>query len=218
MIKPLPFVLWASIICTLSLPSFAAVNPSSSANPRIDTIPPPSPESFVNEVFHSVVDSSFSSYYLVVNADTCRFMKYDYDEWINYHLQESVPITTLNELSEKVYLSHNYPYHWQQHRLHEAICITPAKADSIFTLANPTLNKTKTRPRKILKEWQQLPAQAKTVFSFSLPQFTDDGQYAVIDLNMICGSACGSGLTFIFHNTTAGWRRIGIYRNWGNQN
>ena len=148
--------------------------------PSTDSIPPPSPESFVNEVFHSVVDSSFSSYYLVVNADTCRFMKYDYDEWIKYHLKESVPITTLNELSEKVYLSRNYPYHWQQARLHLAICISPAKADSIFTLANPSMHNTKTRRKQILKEWQHLPAQAKTVFSFSLPHHRTTAGNAVI--------------------------------------
>jgi hypothetical protein len=211
MIQRLPFVLAATLMCVMSLSSSAAPSPT-------DSIPPPSPESFVNEVFRTFVDSSFTSYYLVVNADTCRFMKYDYDEWIKYHLKETVPITTLNELSEKVYLSRNYPYRWQQIRLQQAICITPAKADSIFTLENPALHKTKTRRKQILKEWQKLPPQAKTVFSFSLPQFTDDGGYAVIDLNMICGSGCGSGFTCIFRNTSAGWRRIGTYRNWGNQN
>jgi hypothetical protein len=188
-----------------------------------DTLAPPSPESFVNQVFHTIVDSSFTHYYLVENADTCRFMKYDYDEWIKYHLQEPVPFITLNELSEKVYLARNFRYRWKKQQLQKAICITQAKADSLFTLDNPALNDSAQphHPRHpadaatILKAWQQLPLQEKTVFSFSLPQFTDDGKYAVIDLNVICGSNCGAGLTFIYHNTAAGWRRIGLYRNWG---
>jgi hypothetical protein len=65
-----------------------------------------------------------------------------------------------------------------------------------------------------MKQWQRLPLPEKTVFSFSLPQFTDDGQYAVIDLNLVCGTGCGAGYTCLFRHTTAGWRLIGKYTNW----
>src|SRR5882762_1273636 len=68
----------------------------------------PSPEDFINAVFHTVVDTSFTHYYLIKGADTCRFVKYDYDEWTKYYLQESVPMPVLNELAEKAYLS-RYP-------------------------------------------------------------------------------------------------------------
>lgn len=171
----------------------------------------PSPEAFVNAVFHTVVDTSFSHYYLIKGADTCRFIKYDYDEWTKYYLRESVPIQILNELAEKAYLS-RYVYYWKQDSLRQAVCISSKQADSIFSLANPALDK-KTN-RAIMREWQQLPAQEKTVFSFSLPQFTDDGQYAVIDLNIICGALCGSGLTCLFRHTAAGWKLIGQHVNW----
>jgi hypothetical protein len=157
----------------------------------------PSPEQFVNAVAQTVVDSSFSNYYLVKGADTCRFVRYDYDEWAKYHLLEPVPVSTLNELAEKAYLS-RYPYFWKNDSLEKAICITRRQADSILFQNPPSGNGPAGRP----------------IFSFSLPQFTDDGKYAVIDLNMVCGPRCGLGSTYIFHHTAKGWKMIGAYRNW----
>src|ERR1700754_4537864 len=76
----------------------------------------PSPEAFLNDVYHTVVDSSFDHYYLITGVDTCRFVKYDYDEWEKYYLREPVSFIALNELSEKAYLS-RYPYYWKQTQL-----------------------------------------------------------------------------------------------------
>lgn len=158
----------------------------------------PSPEEFVNAVFSTVVDSTAQHYYLVVGTDSCRFLKYNYEDWIQYHLSEPLTFNILNELSEKVYLS-RYPYFWKQTRLEKAICITRRQADSILSY-NPTF----------------IHGTAKNyVFSFSLPQFTDDGQYAVIDLNIVCGPVCGEGRTCIFRHTARGaWKLVGEYTNW----
>lgn len=159
----------------------------------------PTPEEFVNAVYTNVVDSNFGQYYLVVGTDSCRFLKYNYDDWIQYHLKEPLSFNTLNELSEKVYLS-RYPYYWKQKHLDKAICITRKQADSILAL-NPV--------------FAHKPTSGNIVFSFSLPQFTDDGQFAVIDMNMICGQVCGIGKTFIFRLTTTGiWKLVGQNTNW----
>jgi hypothetical protein len=159
--------------------------------------PPPSPEKFINEIFPKVIDSSRNHYFLVAGADSCRFVKYDYDDWADHHLLEPVPVSILNELAEKVYLS-RYRYLWKQDSLTNAVCVTHHQADSILYL-NP-------------------PGGAATanhyVFSFSLPQFTDDGKYAVIDLNLVCGGACGVGTTYIFHLYPPGWKVVGEYTNW----
>jgi hypothetical protein len=157
----------------------------------------PSPEEFINAVFPIVVDTSLPHYFLVTGADTCRFVKYNYDEWADHHLLEPVPISILNELAGKVYHSHS-PYFWKQDSLTKAICITRRQADSILYLNPPGGDGT---PNHL-------------VFSFSLPQFTDDGKYAVIDLNMVCGGRCGLGSTYIFRRTDTGWKMIGVYRNW----
>jgi len=153
----------------------------------------PSPEEFVNAIYPTVVDSTFNHYYLVMGTDSCRFLKYDYDEWIKYHLREPLTVNILNELSEKVYLS-RYPYFWKQPRLQKAICVTRKQADSL------------------------LMDKKDVVFSFSLPQFTDDGQYAVIDLNLLCGPLCGQGITFIFRLSTGGdWVLVGKDVNWSSR-
>jgi hypothetical protein len=177
-------------VLTITL-TFSARSQDSAAKP----LSIPSPEEFVNAIFRNVVDPSFSRYFLVAGTDSCQFTKYDYDEWSKYALKEPVPFTTLNELSEKVYLS-RYPYFWKQHLLEEAACITRRQADSLIALPHPKI------------------PNPNTVFSFSLPQFTDDGQYAVIDLNIICGRSCGTGLTCLFHRTAKGWKLIGQHSNW----
>jgi hypothetical protein len=179
--------------------------------------PIPSPEAFVNAVFYTVVDSSWSHYYLIEGTDSCRFTKYDYDEWSKYTLKEPVPLTTLNELSEKVYHA-GAPYFWKQDLLQKAICITRKQGDSIiypgFYKRSPNGHPTKKQLRKTGARPDNRPVQDAYVFSFSLPQFTGDGQYAVIDLNFICGVACGEGFTCLFHRTTSGWKLIGKYTNW----
>jgi hypothetical protein len=161
----------------VSLAARAQLSPAGAALPR--------PEEFVNAVYTTVVDSTFAHYYLVMGTDSCRFLKYDYEEWTQYRLEEPVPFPVLNQLSEKVYLS-RYPYFWKQSRLQKAVCITRKQADSV------------------------LDAGKEPVYSFSLPQFTDDGQFAVIDLNFVCGPRCGRSLTGIYRLTSAGeWKLIG---------
>jgi hypothetical protein len=160
----------------------------------------PSPEEFVNAVYTRVVDSNFDHYYLVVGTDSCRFLKYNYDDWVKYYLLEPLPFQALNELSEKVYLSASLPYFWKQQHLKKAICVTRKQADSILAL-NPT--------------FAHKPTSLNIIYSFSLPQFTDNGEFAVIDMNMICGQVCGTGCTFIFRLTTTGqWKLVGQHVNW----
>jgi hypothetical protein len=187
-----------------------------------DTIPVrpitiPSPEEFVNAVFHTIVGASWSHYYLVAGTDSCRFTKYNYEEWVKYTLKEPVPLPVLNELSEKVYHA-GTPYFWKQNELQGAICITRKQGDSIIYPASnrrtPYGRPTKKQPRKKGIEPDNRPEQDTFVYSFSLPQFTDDGQYAVIDLNFVCGIVCGEGFTCLFHRSPSGWKLIGQYTNW----
>jgi len=176
----------------------------------------PSPEAFLNEVYHTVVDSSFDHYYLITGADTCRFVKYDYDEWEKYYLGENVPFIALNELSEKAYLS-RYPYYWKQDRLEKAICITPKKADSLL-FPERYIPMDSTHRRRKINTPSKAPVMEKLIFSFSLPQFTDDGHYAVIDLNSICGANCGISFTCLFKHNSTGWSLIGRHVNYSSTN
>ena len=186
--------LLAIISISLAVYSARAQRPPSSADF-------PTPEEFVNAVCSTIVDTAQPHYYLVMGTDSCRFLKYDYDQWFTYHLLEPIPIHILNELSKKVYLTPG-PYFWNQDRLRKAICVTRKQADSILD-ANPVFgHKATTRNPNL-------------VYSFSLPRFTDDGQFAVIDLNVICGAVCGASYTCVFRLTTTGeWKLVGKSTNW----
>jgi hypothetical protein len=196
-----------ALACMISLAARSQQSPTGAALP--------SPEEFLNAIASTVVDTSFDHYYLVAGTDSCRFEKYSYDEWIKYRLKEPLTFNTLNELSEKVYLS-RYPYFWKQPHLQKAILVTRKQADSILGSHAPLPDNA---PSRVKRKWRQnlkrLPAWQLNVCSFSLPQFTDDGQYAVIDLNVICGTACGKGLTCIYRLTATGeWKLVGQYANW----
>jgi len=136
----------------------------------------------LNQVLSQAPDSML---YLIAGSDTCRFEKFDYDEWVKYHLQETVPLTTLNELAYKVHITKE-PYYWQVDKLKKAICVTAGAADSILSQSS-----------------------GARVYSISRPYFTDDGQYAVIDINLLDSPVSIHGFTLIFHRTQKGWLAIG---------
>jgi hypothetical protein len=151
-------------------------------------------EEFLNQVFHTVVDSSLSRYYLFAEAMPCSFVKYNYEEWAKYSLQEDVPIYRLNELAEKSYHDRDLAS-WRQDSLLKAICVGTGASDSIG----------------------RLPTRPNVVFYFSRPEFTNDGQYAIIDLGFHCGAHCGRSATYLFRRTGSGqpaWKMIGRKLNW----
>jgi hypothetical protein len=174
------------------------------AYPQENALRHPTKEEFVNAIFRTVVDSSYSSYYLIRQSDTCRFVKFNYEEWAQYTLKEPVSIVILNELAEKVYHSKG-PYFWRKDQLQKAICISNKEADSVIFYGS--------RVPKDRSPAKKQPGKTM-IFSYSQPQFTDDGQYAVIDLNFVCGLACGEGSTCLFRLTPSGWKLIAKYTNW----
>src|ERR1700744_2946927 len=129
-----------SLVCLLCL---------TTRSQQIPTLP--SPEEFLNAVFPTVVDSSFEHYYLVAGTDSCRFLKYSYDEWIKYYLKEPIAFNILNELSEKVYLS-RYPYFWKQPHLQKAILVTRKQADSVLGSHAPL---PANAPQNVKRKWKE---------------------------------------------------------------
>lgn len=191
------------------------------AVPDSTRLPIPTKESFINAIFHTVVDSSFSGWYLCAQAYPCSFVKYDYDEWVKYALQEDVDISILNELAKKSYYDRK-PAYWQRAQLTGARCIPEEKASILLDPAaglpsDTTL--TDARQKKIRhrrwQHWSKLPPQDRTVFYFSRPLFTDDGRYAILDMDYRCDARqCGAGTTCLFRNTGSGWKLIGRRIRW----
>src|SRR5882757_8887097 len=93
--------------------------------------PVPSKEEFLNAVTPVLIDSPYSRYYLYEMADSCSFIRYDYHEWTQYHLKETVSIVFLNELAEKAYHDKE-PSCWQQDKLEKAVCVDWKKGSSII--------------------------------------------------------------------------------------
>jgi len=182
----------------------------------------PSPEAFVNAIYHTVVDSSFSQYYLCEKAYPCSFVKYDYDEWVKYALYEEVPIYTLNELAEHSY-NDRQPRQWPSTGLTGARLVTEQAAKLLtdpLRGADPDTAVISARQKRIRqrlwKKWAAQPPQDRTVFFFSRPVFTTDGNYAIIDLDYRCDPRqCGMGATCLFRKTEKGWKLIGRQTRWG---
>lgn len=187
-----------------------------------DTTHPGSDESFINQVYRFIVDSSFHKYYLFEEAAPCSFLKYDYDEWLRYALRKTVPIYTLNELSQHAYEDRR-SHPWRQDSLLQARCINRREADSILD-PFPDLRSDTSMPARKEKRiwarrwriWSRKPAEDRTVFYFSRPVYTDDGQYALLDMDFRCDDRqCGQGTICLFRREGSGWILTGKYIRWG---
>ena len=181
--------------------------------------PIPAKEAFLNQVLPQIVDSSFTCYYLGVGAGRCEFIKYDYDEWEKYGLKEQVSIVTLNELAEKCYRD-TLPSTWQQDSLLKADCIDGQAAWSVTHPAALLRSETPGREpgrkafRRLWKAWESQPPQEHVVYWFSKPEFTDDGQYAVMNVLANCGNLCDTAYTCLFRHEATGWNCIGKMLSW----
>jgi len=181
--------------------------------PVHDTVLLPSNEAFVSAVLPQIMGRSFYKYYLFAVADTCLFTKFNYDEWVKYHLDEPLSIVVMNELARKAYEERG-TYYWRQDQLKGGVCIGQQKLDSVLHPVNMIARDsslTRRQWRKALHKMKftHLPMEERYIFFFSRPAFTDDGQYAVIDCNTVCGPNCGADLTFLFRRAGDGWRQIG---------
>jgi hypothetical protein len=174
-------------------------------------------EDFVSKVSHLVLDSSFSKFYLSAEAAPGRFTRFDYGQLINYSLKEAVSIDILNELSRHVY-EDTADLRWTPGNIPNAICIG---ADQIRSVLNPgwglkydrsLTDKQKEKSiKQFMKQWDKKPQEEKLVFFFSRPEFTNDHQYAVIDLDFRCDEhECGRLATYLFRKVADGWKTIGI--------
>jgi hypothetical protein len=174
-------------------------------------------EAFINEISGIVVDSSFAKFYLSSQARPSRFRKFDYGELVKYSLKETVALEILNELSRHVF-EDNKEYDWAAGKIDKAICIDDNSIKSILNpswaiLYDPALNGGEKRRaiRKLKKDWDKKPEEEKLVYFFSKPEFTDDGQYAVVDLDFRCDEhECGRFSTYLFRLDHLKWKTIGI--------
>lgn len=166
--------------------------------------PPLSAEAFINAVYAAVLDSNLSSYYLAADEAPCSFVKFDYDEWYKYGLDEDVPVYILQELAKKCF-EDNAPRKWVADQLLNAVCIEEKEAGELLSAAT----------KGPFRNTNKKSGEKNVVFSFSRPAFTDDGQYAVIDMSFRCDNRqCGMGATFLFRQVNGKWKLAGKKLAW----
>ncbi len=181
-----------------------------------------SKEEFVNEIFSQVTDSSFSKYYLLNQAEPCSFKKFDYEQLLQYSLKKMVSIDVLNELAKNASAVFNESS-WSQEKMDKAVCIDAKMTESVLDPTGDLKHNsslTKREKRKAIKlaekEWQKKPLEEKLVFCFSKPVFTDDYQYAVIDMISMNGPISSAGSTYFFKRAGSKWELIGKVFGWQN--
>ncbi|MBS1599656.1 MAG: hypothetical protein JST75_15630 [Bacteroidetes bacterium] len=174
-------------------------------------------EAFVNKIIRQVVDSSISKYYLLKDADPCLFKKFDYSELLKYSLDKVIPISALNELAKNC-TEDNCAETWVQEKLDSAICIDQVEANAIL---NPKINTellTKKEKKKALKQLEkdlrQKTVYEKSYFIFSKPVFTDDHDYAVMNVVFECGNLCATAWTYLFKKHDDSWEIAGKIFGW----
>jgi len=186
--------------------------------PLLDT---GSKENFVNEISSLVIDSSFSGYYLLEEANPCNFKRFDYDEWVKYGLQQSVPFLELNELSYNASLDTTRDL-WIARNLSRAICISPRQAQVLLDPAREikedstlSASQKKKRIRKIMEDWVKKPLEQRVVYYISKPAYTNDHHFAVVNVVYRCDDrGCGLGATYLFSQGDGGWTIAGKLVSW----
>lgn len=181
-----------------------------------------SKETFINQIENKLIDSSFSpgnfsKYYLLTSATPCSFKKFNYEELLKYSLDKVIPIYALNELAKNS-VSDTSKAIWSQQNLPNAICLSRETADSIaYAQRNihPTGKKEKKQALSQLeKDLEEKKIFDKSYFVFSKPVFTDDYQYAVMDVSFRCGSKCDCGWTYLFERVGQDWEIAGKILVW----
>lgn len=145
-------------------------------------------------------------FFLIDQAPPCSFQRYNYDDWFRFGLILPVPIDMLNALSRKAYLDQG-PRTWQPGVLHRATCITEQAAAVLLKKATCQV------PGKHISR----AGRRGIVYFISRPEFTDDGQYAVIDIGFRCdGRQGGTGATYLFRKYKGSWQLAGKKTAWVN--
>lgn len=146
-------------------------------------------EQFINSVYQTFVDSSFTQYYL---TDDCSRL------WLSSpKIKDDFAPFCPDSIFQKIFLkseTDTLTETWQCHNLKNSKCIS---LDLKYSFVR---NKT-------------LP-QEKKVYTFSKPIFSDNYEYAVIEMSYFCGPKCAYGCTFLFKKINSRWQKVAETNCW----
>ena len=167
-------------------------------------------ETFINQVYQKLVDTSFPYYLLAehaykLNSNNLIFIR---------KIPDSIKIEM-----EQNYLRDTLSHFWKYEQLEKAKRV---EKDSIGIITGSTLRiyslNSWSKRRKKREEKKQLDAQYenrermpiydKRVYFFSNPVFDNKQQFAIIHMSYGCGLTCGYGCTYLFELIEAKWTLI----------
>jgi hypothetical protein len=171
---------------------------------------------FINQVYLTIVDSSFTNYYL---SDSFTIISNLEDE-----LLESRPdkrhIMDYKTLQEFILKSHQQiPGKWDCGKIKKSICVNDDTIPVITgTRAQYVLNdewseekKEFERERQLEEQrkiWRSKPEQEKYVYFFSKPIFSEHHNIAIVSLARYCGMRCALSCIYTFKKVKGKWIRI----------
>ncbi len=169
-------------------------------------------ENFVNEMYHTIVDSSFRYYYLHANAPAI-YWHYEKNELMaklavydsaknpaKSELLESLALydSTIKQISgsilEELYDKANadtITEHWDYTQLNKA-----------RKISLDIKNKMKLRDKHLLLE------EEKNIFFFSKPIFNKSKEYAIISMERYCGNICAYRCIYLLRKITGKWKDV----------
>lgn len=140
-------------------------------------------EQFINSVYLTFVDSSFTQYYLTDNCSklilSSAKIKVDFAHFCPDSIFQQIYLKSeVDTLTET----------WQCNNLTKSKCIS---SDLVYTFV---------QDKTLLQE--------KKVYTFSKPIFSDNCEYAVIEMSYFCGPKCAYGCTVLFKKVNGRWTKL----------
>jgi hypothetical protein len=176
-------------------------------------------ETFVNEVFKVVIDTTFPYYKLSKQAQ-CLYKNAPQDLTA---LRKILPDTIIIQVLKNGSLDTTEQF-WDCDKLIRSRCTEydsmgfQTNADLLKVLSLVTIKRNETKKEKKLPQHAgqavQKPIYDQRLYSFSRPIFDNKKEYAVISMSYVCGMMCGHGCTYIFKKAYNIWTLIARVGCW----
>ena len=150
-------------------------------------------EEFINSIYLSLIDSSFSQYYL---ADECYCL--DLNKTDSIQLNKFIDNIAFQELIHKT-VQDTLPIKWNCSKINKSKCVNRDTANSIIL---------KTILYKQDRKIDKIPQQEQLVYFFTRPIFTDNDVFSIIAMGYNCGLYCGYRCTFLFKKINGEWIKL----------
>lgn len=170
-------------------------------------------EDFVNEVYRDIIDSSKMAYYLIENAKNVISDKNEVNQ-LRDELSAHIPASATDEIMRKM-RKNKKKEKWNFHQLVNA---RPYNKDSsrILNIFNGIVFLDPDTAKERIEEENSLEERKLYggLFSFSVPVFNNNLEYAVMLVSYHCGMLCGFGCIYLYKRENNKWKLLDKMVTW----